>query len=158
MGSEVLPVLLYRDCCVLVRPRVTESHVIKVGSQNKNSARPITSYLHARRQNCATANARMLKFVLYKQRSPVRHLRCSHFVLTKWHNSRPDCTEWLYSNSIMLYIFRRRKFAFWRYFLGNILILCNLYWTNDVTCRHTDRYCSLRFSASSDVNGTWAEI
>jgi len=133
VGSEVLSVLLYRDCCVLIRPRVTESHV---GSKNKNSARPTTSYLHALRQNCATANARMLEFALYKQRSPVRQLRYGHFVLTKWRNSRPDCTEWLYSDSILLYIFRRRKFAFWRYFLRNILILCNLYFTPLDEWRH----------------------
>jgi len=54
--------------CLLVTPRIIQSRVIEVGSDQKKFG-PSSKHLHTGRCNRLTANSRIRKFTLHNQRS-----------------------------------------------------------------------------------------
>lgn len=57
-----------RDSCVIVRPRVVESPILKIGSDKKKLWSVIQPSIHTSRWIRIVANTRLRYFALYKQR------------------------------------------------------------------------------------------
>jgi hypothetical protein len=83
---QLQPVLLYRDSCALVRPRLKQNRVIKFVSLLLLLPAPLLGfapYLHNGRWNRVISNMRKEKFALYEQRSPIHQSRISQITLKK---------------------------------------------------------------------------